>query len=100
VTVLSAVGVDQTITVAAPSFCPADLTTSSNPADPGYGVPDGQLDANDFFFYLDRFAAGDLAIADLTGSSNPSDPGFGIPDGLLDASDFFFYLSLFAQGCP
>lgn len=80
--------------------CPADLTGSSNPTDPSFGTPDGVLDSNDFFFYLDRFAAGDLAIADLTGSSDPNNPGIGVPDGTLDASDFFFYLGLFAAGCP
>lgn len=85
--------------VVAPA-CPADLTGSSNPSDPSFGVPDGVLDSNDFFFYLDRFAAGDLAIADLTGSSDPNSPSFGVPDGTLDASDFFFYLGRFAAGCP
>jgi len=79
--------------------CAADLTGSTDPNSPGFGVKDGLLDANDFFYYLDRFAAGDLSIADLTGSVDPNDPGFGVPDGVLDASDFFFYLSLFAQGC-
>jgi len=38
--------------------CPADLTGSSDPNDPGYGVPDGTVDALDFFFYLDLFVAG------------------------------------------
>jgi len=80
--------------------CAADLTGSADPNNPGFGVKDGLLDANDFFYYLDRFAAGDLTVADLTGSVDPNDPGFGTPDGALDASDFFFYLSLFAQGCP
>jgi len=78
--------------------CPADLTGSADPNDPGFGVPDGIVDASDFFFYLGLFGAGDLA-ADLTGSINPNDPGFGVPDGTLDANDFFFYLDLFAQGC-
>jgi len=72
----------------APEPCsPADVSSGARP-----GIPDGQLDANDFFFYLDRFAAGDL-IADFTGSS-------GVPDGVLDANDFFVYLSIFADGCP
>jgi len=66
--------------------CPADLTG------PG-GDPDGVLDANDFFFYLDLFASGD-AGADLTGGPD------GDPDGVIDANDFFEYLSLFAAGCP
>jgi len=66
--------------------CPADLTG------PG-GDPDGVIDANDFFFYLDLFASGD-AGADLTGGPD------GDPDGVIDANDFFEYLSLFAAGCP
>ncbi len=80
--------------------CAADLTGSSDPNDPAYGVPDSVLDASDFFFYLDQFVAMNLAIADLTGSSDPNDPTYGLPDGVLDASDFFFYLDLFVQGCP
>jgi len=69
--------------------CPADLTGPD-----GAGDPDGVLDANDFFFYLGLFAAGD-AGADLTDAG-----GSGNPDGIIDANDFFFYLQLFAAGCP
>jgi len=67
--------------------CPADLTGGPD------GGPDGLVDANDFFEYLDLFSAGDAA-ADLTGGSD------GGPDGILDANDFFEYLNLFAAGCP
>ncbi|MFG0326558.1 MAG: choice-of-anchor tandem repeat NxxGxxAF-containing protein [Phycisphaerales bacterium JB037] len=79
--------------------CPADLTSSSDPNDPGYGEPDGDLDANDFFFYLDAFVARDLGVCDLTGLSDSNDPTYGIPDGDCDADDFFFYLDLFVAGC-
>ncbi|MCC6285193.1 MAG: S8 family serine peptidase [Phycisphaerales bacterium] len=79
--------------------CPADLSGSSDPNDPGYGVPDGSIDSADFFYFLDAFAAGDAQTADLTGSSDPNDPAYGTPDGLIDAADFFFYLDLFVQGC-
>ncbi|MCB9844968.1 MAG: hypothetical protein H6811_03130 [Phycisphaeraceae bacterium] len=48
---------------------------------------DGDTDGNDFFRYLDLFAAGD-PDADLDG------------DGDRDADDFFMYLDLFALGCP
>ncbi len=54
--------------------CPADLDGN------------GTLDANDFFTFLDLFAAGDPA-ADITGN------------GVIDANDFFAYLDLFAAGC-
>ena len=59
---------------AAISQCPADITG------------DGVLDADDFFAYLDLFAAGDPG-ADITGN------------GVIDADDFFAYLDLFAAGC-
>ncbi len=54
--------------------CPADID--------GNGV----LDADDFFGYLDLFAAGD-ADADITGN------------GVIDSNDFFAYLDLFVAGC-
>ncbi|MCB9845979.1 MAG: hypothetical protein H6811_08350 [Phycisphaeraceae bacterium] len=47
---------------------------------------DGDADGDDFFGYLDLFAAGD-PDADLDG------------DGDRDADDFFLYLDLFAAGC-
>jgi hypothetical protein len=77
--------------------CAADLTGSSDPNDPTYGVPDGDADADDFFFYLDLFVANN---GDLTGSSDPNDPSYGVPDGDSDADDFFFYLDLFVADCP
>ncbi len=80
--------------------CPADLSGSADPNDPAYGVPDGNIDASDFFYYLDQFVAGNLAVADLSGSADPNDPAYGVPDGNVDASDFFYYLDLFVAGCP
>jgi hypothetical protein len=80
--------------------CAADLTGSSDPNDPSYGVPDGMVDASDFFFYLDQFVANNLAISDLTGSSDPNDPSYGTPDGDADADDFFYYLDQFVTPCP
>ncbi len=55
--------------------CPADLDG------------DGDADSDDFFLYLDAFAAGDLAVCDIDG------------DGDCDSDDFFAYLDLFAAGC-
>jgi hypothetical protein len=80
--------------------CPADLSGASDPNDPAYGMPDGNTDASDFFYYLDQFVAANLAAADLTGSSDPNDPGYGTPDGAIDAADFFYYLDRFVEGCP
>ncbi|MCC6285592.1 MAG: CotH kinase family protein [Phycisphaerales bacterium] len=82
------------------SPCPADFTSASDPNDPGYGVPDGAVDAGDFFYFLDQFVGGNVAVVDLTGASDPNDPAYGVPDGMIDAADFFFYLDLFVQGCP
>ncbi len=80
--------------------CAPDLSGSSDPNDPAYGMPDGLVDASDFFYFLDQFAAGNLAVADLSGSTDPNDPGYGVPDGTIDASDFFYYLDIFVAGCP
>ncbi len=78
--------------------CRGDYTTGNDPDDPGYGVPDGTIDASDLFFFLDLFSGSDLD-ADLTGSSNPGDETFGDPDGIVDADDFFYFLHLFTTGC-
>ncbi|MCW5754769.1 MAG: hypothetical protein KIT24_08710 [Phycisphaeraceae bacterium] len=91
---------DISISIAPPPACPADLSGSADPSDPAYGVPDGNVDAADFFFFLDQFISGNLAVADLTGSADPSDPSYGIPDGNVDAADFFYYLDIFVAGCP
>ena len=48
---------------------------------------DGDVDADDFFAYLDGFAAGDLGVCDIDGDDD------------CDADDFFGYLDLFAAGC-
>ncbi len=80
--------------------CRGDLSGSSDPNDAGYGVPDNMVDSADFFYFLDQFVGGNVAVADLSSSTDPNDPGYGVPDGLLDASDFFYYLDLFVQGCP
>ncbi|MCC5787041.1 MAG: dockerin type I repeat-containing protein [Phycisphaerales bacterium] len=47
---------------------------------------DGVVDADDFFLFLQLFAAGDTR-ADMNG------------DGIIDADDFFMFLNLFAAGC-
>ncbi len=80
--------------------CPADLSGSSDPNDPAYGVADGLLDGSDFFYYLDQFVSGNIALADLSGAADPNDPSYGVPDGVLDGSDFFYYLDQFVAGCP
>lgn len=86
------------VTIGVP--CPADLSGSSDPNDPGYGAPDGQVDSADFFYYLDQFVAVNIAVADLSGSSDPNDAAYGVPDGTVDSADFFYYLDVFILGCP
>jgi endonuclease/exonuclease/phosphatase family metal-dependent hydrolase len=83
----------------APVGCEPDLTTAAIPGSPGYGVPNGVLDNEDFFYYLAQFAAGNLAEADLTTAAIPGQPGYGVPNGILDNEDFFYYLAIFAAGC-
>ncbi|MCA9287743.1 MAG: exo-alpha-sialidase, partial [Phycisphaerales bacterium] len=64
--------------------CPPDLTHTAQPGRPGYGVPDAILDNNDFFYYLNEFAAGNLAVADLTTTAVAGAPGYGVPNGVLN----------------
>ncbi|MCB9840869.1 MAG: hypothetical protein H6809_04365 [Phycisphaeraceae bacterium] len=85
------------IKVVAP--CPADLTTGAIPGQPGFGVPDGVLTNNDFFYFLGEFAAGNIAVADLTTGAVPGQPGYGAPDTQITNDDFFYYLAIFGQGC-
>ncbi len=68
------------------NLCRADLTGSSNPNDPSFGMPDCDADADDFFAYLDLFAARDL-LADINA------------DATIDSDDFVGYLDLFVRGC-
>ncbi|MEZ6235737.1 MAG: S8 family serine peptidase [Phycisphaerales bacterium] len=78
--------------------CPADLTTGAIAGQPGYGVPNGALNSDDFFYYLNLFAAGSLQ-ADLTGSALRGADAFGEPDGILNNDDFFYYLFIYDRGC-
>jgi len=88
--------------------CRADLTTGAVPGQPGYGVPNGVLNSDDFFYYLSLFSQNvgcgpgstpcqtppDMTTTAITGA-----PGYGVPDGHIQSDDFFYYLSLYAQGC-
>jgi hypothetical protein len=79
--------------------CAPDLTTGAIAGQPGYGVPNGILNNDDFFYYLAQFAAGNLAVADLTTGAIQGQPGYGVPNGVLNNDDFFYYLAIFAAGC-
>ena len=81
------------------SICLPDLTATAVPGEPGYGIPNGVLNNDDFFYFLAQFAAGNLAVADLTTTAVPGQPGYGVPNGAITNDDFFYYLTLFAAGC-
>ena len=85
--------------------CNADLTTTAVPGSPGYGIPNGILNNDDFFYFLSTFSQNVGCTTcpfppDLTTSAVPGSLGFGVPNNILNNDDFFFYLSLFASGCP
>ncbi len=79
--------------------CPADLTTSAIAGQAGYGIPNGTLNNDDFFYYLSQFASGNASIADMTTNAIPGSAGYGQPNGQINNDDFFYYLSKFAGGC-
>jgi len=79
--------------------CDADFTTGAIEGQAGWGVPNGVVNNDDFFYYLGRFVAGDGGEADLTATAIPGTPGYGMPNGVISNDDFFYYLSLFAGGC-
>ncbi len=87
------------VVVARGVACAVDITGSASPSSPSYLVPDGVVDAEDFFAFLGLFAAGDPR-ADISGSSSLASQDYLVPDGVIDAEDFFTFLSLFAAGCP
>jgi len=91
--------------------CLADLTTSAIAGTPGYGVANGILNNDDFFYYSTLYA-GSLGTCgvlpgqnrcssppDLTATAVPGLPGYGILDGAVNSDDFFYYLAQFAAGC-
>jgi hypothetical protein len=87
------------ITCTPPVSCVPDLTTGAIAGQPGYGVPNGVLNNDDFFYYLAQFAAGNVAVADLTTGAIAGQPGYGVPNGIINNDDFFYYLAIFAAGC-
>ncbi|MCB9841235.1 MAG: hypothetical protein H6809_06270 [Phycisphaeraceae bacterium] len=78
--------------------CEPDLTTAAVPGQPGFGVPNGILNNDDFFYYLFIFSNNDPA-ADLTTTAIPGTPGYGVPNGIVNNDDFFYYLAIFSAGC-
>ncbi|MEZ6234477.1 MAG: GC-type dockerin domain-anchored protein [Phycisphaerales bacterium] len=79
--------------------CQPDLTSGAVAGQPGYGVPNGVVNNDDFFYYLAQFANGNVAVADLTTGAVAGMPGYGVPNGIINNDDFFYYLAIFAAGC-
>ncbi|MEZ6234319.1 MAG: GC-type dockerin domain-anchored protein [Phycisphaerales bacterium] len=79
--------------------CRPDLTAGATPGQPGYGVPNGLLNSDDFFYFLAQYAAGNAQVCDLTATAVPGQPGYGVPNGVINSDDFFYYLGLYAAGC-
>lgn len=92
-------GVDNIVLAEQGGACEPDLTTGAVAGQPGYGVPNGVLNNDDFFYYLSQFAAGNVAVADLTTGAVSGQPGYGTPNGVINNDDFFYYLAIFAAGC-
>jgi hypothetical protein len=92
-------GDDRVLSILPGAGCRPDLTTGAVAGQPGYGVPNGAVNNDDFFYFLAQFAAGNVAVADLTTGAVPGQPGYGTPNGVINNDDFFYYLALFAQGC-
>ena len=90
---------DMSLQPAGGPVCKPDITTGAVPGQPGYGVPNGVLNNDDFFYFLAQFAAGNLAVADVTTGAVPGQPGYGVPNGVINNDDFFYYLAIFAAGC-
>ncbi len=84
--------------------CRPDLTTGAIPGQSGYGVPNGTVNNDDFFYFLSLYAQ-NLGCAvcpappDMTTTAIPGSPGYGVPNGVLNNDDFFFYLTIFSTPC-
>lgn len=79
------------------TFCRADMTTTRTEGEPGYSIPDGVVNNEDFRYFEDRYILGDVLRCDLSGATP------GVPDGQLTEADRLFYRDLFIQGeidCP
>ena len=79
--------------------CEPDITTGAIPGQPGYLVPNGIVNNDDFFAFLIEFTAGNLAVADVTTGAVAGQPGYGVPNGVINNDDFFYYLIVFTAGC-
>ena len=89
----------ETYMLVEPPACEPDITTGAIPGSPGYLVPNGIVNNDDFFCFLTEFAAGNLAVADVTTTAVAGAPGYGVPNGVINNDDFFYFLTVFSIGC-
>ena len=59
--------------------CRPDLTTTAMPGTPGYGVPNGILNNDDFFYYLAQFAGENMEVAASPTLPSPGPPATACP---------------------
>jgi len=71
--------------------CLVDLTGSTDPRDPKWGMPNGVVDAADYTYFLAQYEGGNMLVTDLTGASDLRSPRYGVPDGLLTEDDVLYY---------
>ncbi|MEM9066793.1 MAG: GC-type dockerin domain-anchored protein [Planctomycetota bacterium] len=83
--------------------CSVDITTSGATlsGQPGFGIPDGNVDLDDLGFFLNSWLTGDIeADYTTTGATLPGQPGFGVADGNVDLDDLGYFLTQWLAGCP
>ena len=81
--------------------CAADVTHGNTPGAFGYGVPDGDVDPDDYNYFLAQWTANNVLVADIASScSSCGQPGCSTPDGSVTYADLFAYGCLYSAGCP
>jgi len=78
----------------------ADLTTTSaNPGDPQWAIPDAVVNGADLGLFVELWLAYNPGADTTTTNTNPGDPDFGAPDGIINGADLSQYVELWLAGC-
>lgn len=81
--------------------CDADVTHGNVPGVFGYGVPDGDVDPDDWNYFYDQWEMGNVGVADIASTCSPcGEPGCSTPDGFVTGHDLAAFGCLFSAGCP
>jgi subtilisin family serine protease len=81
--------------------CDADVTSGNTSGQFGYGVPDGDVDADDYGYFFQQWLLGNVAVADIASSCSAcAQPGCSTSDGLVTGDDLVAYTCLYSAGCP